>query len=87
MFGSCYALWFLVSSSLCLVLFICCGSKCSLVCVWSLLCVLVCGVPLFSNHLAEEERASCFTLIDFLLPCAISSGNVFSRLIGLVCGQ
>ena len=45
MFGPCYVLWFLVSPSLCLVLVVCCGSWCPLVCVLSLLCVVVLGAP------------------------------------------
>ena len=38
MFGPCYLFWFLVSPSLCLILVMCLGSWCPLVCVWSLLC-------------------------------------------------
>ena len=26
-------------------------------------------VPLFGNHLAEEEKVECFTLIVFLVSC------------------
>ena len=41
-----------------------------IVCAWSLFCnaVLLCPFR-FCNHLAEVERAGCFTLTVFLLSC------------------
>ena len=42
---------------------------------------------LFCNYLAEEERAGCFTLIAFLLPCGCycSLSLPHSAVLGLQC--
>ena len=47
------------------------------VCDWSLFCYALLSVLSFCNHLAEEEIASCFTLIAFLLLSVIGALCLF----------
>ena len=46
---------------------------------WSLFCIIF----YFCNHLAEEERAGCFTLIAFLLCVCVGGGCVRERVVCL----